>query len=81
MSEKDLQGEINKEVHTDIIRLYDHAHTANEEMGAIKVSIKAVETDVGWIKNALEKVDTRSWWILSAVVLGGVAQIIITLTK
>ena len=45
-----LQEHINKDTKEDIIKLYDHARIANEEMSGIKVELSQIKTDVGWLK-------------------------------
>ena len=45
-----LQEHINKDTKEDIIKLYDHARIANEEMSGIKIELSQIKTDVGWLK-------------------------------
>ena len=45
-----LQEHINKDTKEDIVKLYDHARIANEEMSGIKVELSQIKTDVGWLK-------------------------------
>ena len=45
-----LQEHINKDTKEDIIKLYDHARIANEEMLGIKIELSQIKTDVGWLK-------------------------------
>ena len=88
MEPKDLQSEIDKQQgetlqnhRKDIKELYEHARVANEEMGAIKIDIEVLKTDISWIKSTIGNVDSRVWWILGTVVIGIFAQILIGVMK
>ena len=65
----------------DIEKLYDHAKIANEEVGAIKVDIAEIKTDLIWVKTQLNRIDERAWWILSTVILGSLISIAVNLFK
>lgn len=65
----------------DIKELYKHSQIANEEMGAIKIDIATVKSDINWIKEMVKKVDTRVWAVLGTVVLGVITQVLIAMTK
>ena len=52
-----------KEIEKDVVKLYDHAKVANEEMSVVKTTLEIVKNDVGWLKKGF-------WWLLGGGLIG-----------
>ena len=67
----------NQQNTDDIVKLYDHAKVANEEMSVIKEDIAEIKAHVNWIREIYgdwekrwDKLDNRIWTILGTIILG-----------
>lgn len=67
----ELQDHINSEVQSDIKQLYKHADIANAEMGAIKVTLEGLLSDMGWLKNF--------FWVIATASIGGLITSVLNL--
>lgn len=63
-----LSAERIKQSQDDIEKLYDHAKVANEEMGAVKITLEAVKTDLMWLKKGF-------WWIVGGSLTAAITSI------
>ena len=68
-----LSAEAIKQSQDDIAKLYNHAKVANEEMGAVKIDLATVKTDVAWIK--------KFFWIVATSAIGSLGTGLLNLFR